>query len=252
MVSNRRLARSIAVMLVPFVASCGASVPLIEHRAAIDSQRAEYEARLKRAEEARRGEADACTRASDDGLVDKGELEARIARLEIALADKERLLRRPQEVAAKGPWRDRAKAALEGALKEIPEADRSIESADGALVLVVALDAFLPPGATRLSAEGERRAKNLAEALAKEGEIHVRIAVHSDAVQVSAGGAVADTWELTQRQGWALLSAMLAAGFDPSRAALVAHGHFAPRASNDTELGRRQNRRLELSVKPRR
>ena len=227
-------------------------MPLTEHRSQLEAQQSDYEVRLKRAEEARRALEEDCTRGREDSIAQERDLRTRVQRLEIALADKERLLngsaaerREPRNVVL-----ERIRSALAAAVAELPPEARTLERRGGGQRLGLSLDLFFSPGSVRLTPEGERRARKLGEAVAGLGRVQTRLAVHADAVPLAEDGPVADTWELTQKQGWAVLQAVLAAGVDPSRLTLIARGHHAPVAPNEGTGGRAENRRLELTVVP--
>jgi outer membrane protein OmpA-like peptidoglycan-associated protein len=65
----------------------------------------------------------------------------------------------------------------------------------------------------------------------------------------SIGGAVVNQ-TLSLRRGQALGAAFDEAGIDPARLQVFAVGESSPVASNDTPEGRRQNRRIELTLLP--
>lgn len=243
--------RLVALLLLP-CAACAATVPLTDHRDQLEAQQSEYEVRLKRAEETRRALEEDCTRGREDAIAQERDLRTRIQRLEIALADKERLLAADgsERREPRGAALERIRSALAGAAADLPDDEKTLEKQGGGQRLILSLDLFFSPGSVRLTPDGERRARKLGEALAALGRVQTRIAVHADAVPIAEDGPVADTWELTQKQGWAVLQGVLAAGVDPSRLTLIARGHHAPRAPSDGAGGRADNRRVEITVVP--
>lgn len=90
-----------------------------------------------------------------------------------------------------------------------------------------------------------------AEVLKEIGEIirhmpnQVRINGHTD--NKRGKGAFGSNWELSGARATQLVKWFLSNfNMDPSRFAAVGYGEFRPLASNDTEEGRRQNRRVEI------
>ncbi|MCC7386664.1 MAG: OmpA family protein [Deltaproteobacteria bacterium] len=254
-----RLARA-ALLWALAGCGCGGSISQAEHRAELASQQAEYEARLREIEAVRQRREAEWAREAEDGAKDRDAIARRLERLETALAEKQRLLdhRAGAGAAAGAPAAEdrggragaeriaRLKAELERALQATPAAVRELRVRTRSITLTLALDALVAPGATRLSAGGQPLAEALGEAISGAPGLRARIEVHADAVPPSSGGTVGDTWALTQRQGLALARALLAKGLDPSQLELVARGHYAPAASNDTEEGRALNRRIVL------
>jgi chemotaxis protein MotB len=55
-------------------------------------------------------------------------------------------------------------------------------------------------------------------------------------------------WELSSARATEIVKFLAAKGVDPSRLAAVGYGEFQPVASNDTEAGRAQNRRVAVMV----
>lgn len=231
---------------------CGGSISQAEHRAELASQQAEYEARLREIEAVRQRREAEWAREAEDGAKDREAIARRLERLEIALAEKQRLLDHRAGAAEDRGGRAgaeriaRLKAELERALQATPAAVRELRVRTRSITLTLALDALVAPGATRLSAGGLPLAEALGEAIASAPGLRARIEVHADAVPPSSGATAGDTWALTQRQGLALARVLLAKGLDPSQLELVARGHYAPAASNDTDEGRALNRRIIL------
>lgn len=73
---------------------------------------------------------------------------------------------------------------------------------------------------------------------------HIEIAGYTDNT-----GDAALNQTLSQARATAVLTVLVSAGVDPAMLTAVGHGDADPRASNDTEEGRAQNRRIEYLVK---
>jgi OOP family OmpA-OmpF porin len=55
--------------------------------------------------------------------------------------------------------------------------------------------------------------------------------------------------QLSMERANAILERLMAAGIDPSRVTVVGYGESRPRASNATDEGRAQNRRVDVILR---
>lgn len=241
--------RRLAIACFVFAAACGASVPKEQHERELAEQQAAYEQRLLHADAERKQIEDDCQRGGEDREAEQRAIRTRIDRLELALADKERQLADPDARAAAKASRGERRVKLKQTLESLELSNKSVAMQGDAIELAAPLDLFFPAGSVHLSIEGEERVKTLAEALVKVGFSKLEIAVHADGVPVPEGAPVEDAWALTQRQGWAVLQAFLRAGADPSRLVISAFGRSSPKAGNDGEAGRAENRRILFLVR---
>jgi len=76
-----------------------------------------------------------------------------------------------------------------------------------------------------------------------EPDIRVEVAGHTDSV-----GSDAYNQKLSERRAQSVVDYLVSIGVDPKRLKAVGYGKKQPVASNDTEAGRAQNRRVELQV----
>lgn len=99
--------------------------------------------------------------------------------------------------------------------------------------------AFLLPGSDAIL-------KTVAKAVAKS-RYEVRVEGNTDSVPIH-NEHFASNWELSNARSVAVLEALLAAGFPPSRISASGYAEYRPLASNASEEGRAQNRRVDLVV----
>lgn len=85
--------------------------------------------------------------------------------------------------------------------------------------------------------------QELAKVLSKYDDTEVVIVGHTD-----ASGADDYNAKLSQKRAEAVASYAQAQGLDRNRLRIVGEGETAPVASNDTEVGRQQNRRVEVAI----
>ena len=85
----------------------------------------------------------------------------------------------------------------------------------------------------------------ISQILIQYPETLIRVEGHTDSV-----GSEAYNMDLSARRATAVKNLIVQRGVDPSRIETMAFGESSPIASNDTEAGRMQNRRVEIKVAP--
>ncbi|MCL4490641.1 MAG: OmpA family protein [Nitrospirae bacterium] len=75
----------------------------------------------------------------------------------------------------------------------------------------------------------------------------ITIEGHTDNVPVS-GGKYSSNWELSTGRAASILHFFIAKGLDPNRFSIAGYAEYRPVAVNDTEEGRKKNRRVELVI----
>ena len=98
-------------------------------------------------------------------------------------------------------------------------------------------------GTTKLTPESEQTVKNLTAILTAYPSTEVRLEGHTDNV-----GDAAANKKLSQDRADSVKSIVTTGGINAARLSTMGYGQEKPTASNDTEEGRAQNRRLELVV----
>lgn len=86
----------------------------------------------------------------------------------------------------------------------------------------------------------------ISKALAKSG-YQVRVEGNSDSVPIH-NQEFRSNWELSDARAVAVLEALLGDGFTANRISAAGYAEYRPLASNDSEEGRAQNRRVDLVV----
>ncbi|RMF57285.1 MAG: OmpA family protein [Bacteroidetes bacterium] len=94
-----------------------------------------------------------------------------------------------------------------------------------------------------LSGQAQRNLDELAESLARYPQTNVLIAGHTDST-----GPEEYNLALSERRARSAAAYLIGRGIDPSRITTVGHGETMPVATNDTEAGRQQNRRVEIAI----
>ena len=99
------------------------------------------------------------------------------------------------------------------------------------------------PNSAKLTAEGRTTLDGVAAALKSQEDLKVEIAGHTDSV-----GSDAYNTLLSQQRADSVKTYLAGKGIEAARMTAVGYGESEPVASNDTEDGRRTNRRVEFRI----
>lgn len=94
-----------------------------------------------------------------------------------------------------------------------------------------------------LRGEARQNLLNLAESLKKHDKTEILLIGHTDSM-----GADDYNQRLSERRAQAAASFLANAGVSPLRIKSIGRGEAEPIASNDTEMGRQENRRVEVAI----
>jgi chemotaxis protein MotB len=114
------------------------------------------------------------------------------------------------------------------------------------LVLRMSDNIFFDPGNDTLKQPAVDILKTLAPELIKRS-VDVRVEGHTDARPISTV-RFHSNWDLSTARATAVIMRLAAEGMPPARLAAAGYGEFRPIAPNDTDEGRRQNRRVDLVI----
>lgn len=99
---------------------------------------------------------------------------------------------------------------------------------------------YFDSGRATLRSESHARLDRVVEYMTHKPSARIRVAGHTDNVGNSRANQ-----RLSERRAQAVREYLMSQGIDGSRIEAVGHGDEQPVASNDTEEGRQQNRRIE-------
>jgi outer membrane protein OmpA-like peptidoglycan-associated protein len=203
------------------------------------AERREREARLARQEaEARAREAEmkaAQTQMLAQRDREQSERERQQAEMQAKLSEQQRL-----EAEARAREAEKARADTVAFLKEISEL--SPRQTDRGMVLTLGGISFATGQAT-LSESARRSIDKLAEFMRRHPNQKVVVEGFTDNV-----GSEDFNLELSQRRADAVRDRLAANGVSPHRVITEGYGEHYFVASNDTDEGRRQNRRVEIVI----
>lgn len=85
--------------------------------------------------------------------------------------------------------------------------------------------------------------RNLATTLSRYNETRITVAGHTDSI-----GNAADNQRLSERRAYSVRNYLIDQGVGAHRMQAIGYGESRPIANNDTEYGRAQNRRVEITL----
>jgi len=197
---------------------------------------------LQKELEATRARADAHAVELAESLADRSALEASIEKMKVALAQAA-----ARELAASA--RAAELHALEARLKALVDAGKlRIHLRDGRMVLELPTDILFASASSELSAEGRAALLELGAALA-EIDRKFQVEGHTDDRPIRTS-QFPSNWELGAGRALVVVHTLVAAGVEPTKLSAASFGEYEPAAENETDAGRRLNRRIELVMVP--
>ncbi len=119
-----------------------------------------------------------------------------------------------------------------------------IETTNDRLRMVIQDTILFNPGSIVINNKGKNILQKIAASVKENPDQHIRVEGHTDTA--SNKNNQINHWELSAARAIAVIQYLEGAGLDPSKLSAVAFGANRPVATNDTETGRLQNRRIEL------
>lgn len=106
-------------------------------------------------------------------------------------------------------------------------------------------------GSTTVDPKGVSALKNLARVLEQNPDINVTIEGHTDDVQVLAGSAYKDNWDLSVLRATSIVRILLeGSSINPQRLTTAGRSQYQPIDAGKTPEARQKNRRTEIILSP--
>lgn len=176
-------------------------------------------------------------------LKDKSNLSASVEEMQQALAELQRL-RAAAEVRA-GMYR----SVLNKFKTLIDNGTLKAKIVDGRMVLELRTDILFDSGKAKLSDEGAATVREVGKLLAELSDRRFQVEGHTDNVPIKTK-AFPSNWELASARAITVVNEMIAAGMPATNISAAAYADTRPAASNATDEGRAQNRRIEIVLIP--
>ncbi len=120
----------------------------------------------------------------------------------------------------------------------------------GNMVVELPENVLFDSGHAELRDAGQEALGRVAEVLAAVPNRNFLVAGHTDDIPVGRHSRYDSNWELSAARGVAVVRFLAEHGMPPERLAAAGYADTQPVASNSTEEGRAQNRRIEIIVLP--
>jgi chemotaxis protein MotB len=142
---------------------------------------------------------------------------------------------------------------LEGLKQEIADKQVQVERIKDQIRVEMVDEILFDSGEATLKPGGIAVLRKVGAALKKVTDRMIEVQGHTDNVPIK--GALTrrfpTNWELSSARATNVARFLQDdAGLDPTRLSAAAYSEFRPRSTNDTEEGRRQNRRIEIRLGP--
>jgi chemotaxis protein MotB len=175
---------------------------------------------------------------NDELAANLAEREERVAELEKVLADKEAAV-------------NALKQKVSEALLNFKENDLTVEVKNGKVYVSLAEQLLFNSGSTVVDAKGVEALKKLAQVLKDSEDVNIVVEGHTDDVPISGNNKyLKDNWDLSVLRATSIVKILTQNGASPERVTAAGKGEFAPKASNESADGRRENRRTEIILTP--
>jgi chemotaxis protein MotB len=110
---------------------------------------------------------------------------------------------------------------------------------------------LFPSGSTQIDERGKEALRKLARVLEKNKDINIMVEGHTDNVPVISSAAMKDNWDLSVKRATAVVRILTeSSGLKGERIIAAGRSKYMPLESNETEAGRRKNRRTEIILTP--
>lgn len=190
------------------------------------------------------------------GCVSKGkyaELESMydgaVAERDQAQAERDQAQEKAVKLKKRLDARSKAFSSVYETLLEIREKKLAkVKIEDGRAVLQLESDVLFASGSADLTPDGKKAVQEIAKLLAS-GSGTFQIEGHTDSDKIKSK-AFATNWHLGSARAINVASAMIEAGMPGERLSAASFGDTKPVASNETAVGKAENRRIELVWMP--
>jgi chemotaxis protein MotB len=216
---------------------------------ALEEAEADIEALRKRIADTEEALALAETRASEaegqlaNVLKDRSNLEASVDDMRRALAELQRLQAQTEARAAE------YRSVLAKFKSMIDGGKLKAKIVDGRMVLELQTDILFASGSAKLSDEGAATIREVGKLLAEIPDRKFQVEGHTDNVPIRTK-TYPSNWELGAARSINVVKEMVDAGMPGNRVSAAAFADTRPTASNQTDEGRAQNRRIEIVIVP--
>lgn len=140
--------------------------------------------------------------------------------------------------------------AVRTMLTESPDDSINVVAEEDGVKVTFSSAVLFDSGSAELLKEGQAELEKLAPSLAANAKQRIVVEGHTDNAKISGALAekFASNWDLSAARALAVVRFLQGAGVPGDRLETRSFGEFRPKAPNDTEEGRAENRRIEILI----
>jgi chemotaxis protein MotB len=139
---------------------------------------------------------------------------------------------------------------LKRSLDNINDADVNVEVRKGVVYISIADQLLFGPASSIINEKAEEILGKVAKVLNDHNELDLIVEGHTDNVPMASENNI-DNWDLSAKRAIAVVRLLQNKfAIAPKRMTAGARSEYQPKASNETELGKQQNRRTEIIITP--
>ncbi len=115
--------------------------------------------------------------------------------------------------------------------------------------IVIQTDRIFKAGSDELTEDGKKYLNEIINEIKNKGYSEIRIESHTDSIPIQTNKHIYPTnWELAAHRATVIARYFISNGIEPNKISATSYGDTRPIASNSTNEGRVQNRRIEIIV----
>jgi len=119
----------------------------------------------------------------------------------------------------------------------------------GRIVINLPNNVLFNSGSARLNSDGQKALTQIGDVLKQFSDRRFQIEGHSDNVPIKSA-RFPSNWELSTARALSVVHLLTEMGVAPENVSAAGFGEFRPRADNETEEGKKLNRRIEIVMLP--
>jgi chemotaxis protein MotB len=258
--SSQTLALLILTLGIIFT-SCGPSKKLLSSQSKVEklkrdstnaqSQLTDCNEKLKNVIEAKASLQDEYTSLQNKYTSVQNEMKELSAESDMTITDQSKRLKTLQDIIqAQIDIMAKLKNSIADALRAYKSDELSVYIKDGNVYVALQEKLLFKSGSAVVDPKGKEALKSLAAVLNNTKDINVKIEGHTDSIPIKTT-LFKDNWDLSTARATSIVRILtIDNGFDPTRITASGRGEFHPVKSNETDIGRSENRRTEIILSP--
>ena len=143
------------------------------------------------------------------------------------------------------------KSMINDALLNFKESDLTVSVKNGKVYVSLAEQLLFNSGSVIVDPKGKDALKKLAVAIKDQKDIAIMVEGHTDNIPIGRTSQyMNDNWDLSVMRATSIVRILVSAGLAPDQLVASGKGEFSPVDTNETPVGRSNNRRTEIVITP--